>query len=329
MKSRWYAGSIWLFLLFFPPLLEAETIRVSVAGTAEVSLGNPGGVSVSLSYVDSVLIRLGKETRFFRGIELEFTVPQTYLPHRGSLAVVLYEELDRVPEPGAADLQAEQLFLQPILNKIQTVYQIPLRANHGLRNSPYVMVPTAVIPPASFPLLFRVMPVIKGLSEEVENMRFTLNIKPLLSNEGAVKILFRYPDNLSDRPFTALIDDDVVERPAEERLLREGEHHLMILSDDYRNESRRFLVERGKILELTVNLQDPTPLVIFEAPENARVFFDNQPLGTSPPPMAAEPGIHEVRFQVGDYVVVKSLTVQKGKTYRASLSVDVQISEGD
>jgi hypothetical protein len=282
-----------------------------------------------MSYSDAALILLDEEVRFFKGIELEFVVPQTYLPYKGSLGIALYADLDRIPEPGIADLEARQLSFEPIPNKIQTVYQIPLRAGHGLRTSPYASVPTGIVLPAAFPLLFRIMPIIKGIGEQIEAMRFSLSVKPILGDEGAVKIAVRYPENLHDRPLTILIDDEVIENPGEERLIKEGEHHLVVLSNDYRNESRRFRVERGKVLDLTINLQDPTPLVIFEAPENTQIYLDNQSLGNNPLPVSVEPGTHEVKFQVGDYAVLKPLVVQKGKTYRVALSVDVRILEND
>jgi hypothetical protein len=329
MRRRFFIFAFFVVCLSAPRFAAAESIRVIIAGHTVISPDNPGGSSIPLSYADSVLILLDEEVRFFRGVELEFVVPQSFLPYRGSLGIALYAEPDRIPDLGIADLRVRQISFEPVPNKIQTVYQIPLRSGHGLRASPYVSVPTGIIPPASFPLLFRVMPIIKGIGEEIEGMHFVLSVKPILSDEGAVKITTRYPENLLDRPFTILIDDEVIEKPGEERLIREGEHHLVILSNDYRNESRRFLVERGKVLDLTINLQDPTPLVVFEAPENAEIYLDNQPLGTNPPPMPVEPGVHEVKFRVGDYAVLKSLVVQKGKTYRVALSVDVQISEND
>jgi hypothetical protein len=328
MRNR--AGALIILGLFsalFPILLGAESFRTVIAGTTLVSLDNPDGVSVPLSIVDSALITLDKEIRFFRGVELEFTSPQSYLAYRGSLGLALYGELDRVPQNGIADVQARQIFIEPIPNKIQSVYQIPVRQRHGLRTSPYVSVLPITLP-ASFPLLFRVMPVIKGLTDEIETLRFVLTVKPILSDEGAVRVIPRYPENLPDKPFTLLIDDEVIERPREERVLREGEHNLVILSDDYRNENRVFMVERGKILELGINLQDPTPLVIFEAPENARIFFDNTPVNPGRP-LPVEPGAHEVRFQLSDYAVVKPLIVQKGKTYRVAMAVDLTITETD
>jgi hypothetical protein len=328
MKSRAGASIILgLFSALSPLFLGAESFRTIIADTVMVSLDKPEGVSVSLSITDSALITLDKEIRFFRGIELEFTSPQAYLSYRGSLGLAVYGELDKTPETRTADVQARQIFIEPIPNKIQAVYHIPVRQRHGLRTSPYVSALPVTLP-SSFPLLFRVMPLIKGLPDEIESLRFVLTVKPILSDEGAVRVTCRYPENLPDKPFTLLIDDEVIEQPREERVLREGEHSLVILSNNYRNENRVFMVERGKILELGINLQDPTPLVIFEAPENARIFFDNTPVNPGRP-LPAEPGAHEVRFQLSDYAVVKPLTVQKGKTYRVAMSVDLTITETD
>jgi hypothetical protein len=318
-----------LILLFLPFSLEAESLRVFIVGSTEVGMEDPEKQPIFLSYTDSALILLDEDTRFFRAVEVEFTAPQSYLPYQGSLAIAVYADLNVVPDVGVADIEARQIFFEPVPNKILSIYQIPLKLDHGLKTSPYVTVlPETVFSP-SFPVLVRVLPVIKGVSEEIEAMRFSFQVKPVLGNEGAVRLIPRYPENLRDRPFTVLIDDLVIENPGEERMLKEGEHHLVILSNDYRNESRVFIVERGKTLELTIALQDPTPRVIFEAPENARIFLDNQPVVSPEKPMPVATGVHEVKFQLSDYSIVKSLTVQKGKTYRVSMAVDVQVSESE
>jgi len=326
MKSR---TGILFFLLLVSFQVQGESFRALVAGVNKVSLSGPESGAVPLSYVSSSLIQLEGDTRFYRGIQLELTAPANYLNYRGSLAVVLYGDLNKTPETGIADLEGRRLGSEPLPAKIQTIYQIPLKADNGLRTTPYVTVLSAVIDPSSFPLLFRLMPVIKGISDELETMVFSFSVKPILSDEGALRISFRYPENLPGRPLTVLIDDGVIDNPGEERLLKEGEHHLVILSDDYRNQSSRFVVERAKVLDLTVELQDPTPLLIFEYPEETKVYLDNVLLPNSRVPQPAEPGLHELRFQVGDYTVVRPLFVQKGKTYRVALSVDVNVSESE
>jgi hypothetical protein len=309
--------------------LGAEQLRILNDGNILVSLDKSGGDSINLSCLGAAVILLDQETRFFRGIEMELTVPQTYMAHRGSLALALYTDLDKTPDPGIADLEARQISMEPIPNKIQIIYQIPIRPGHGLRDSPYATLPAGIVPPESFPLLFRILPAIKGLSEELETMTFRLSVKPILSDEGAVRIIPRYPEHLGRRPFTTLIDDEVVERPQDTRLLKEGEHSLVIISDDYRNENRRFVIERGKILELGIALQDTIPLVYFEAPDNALIFFDNETVDSNRQPISTEPGLHEVRFQMGDYTMVKPVTILRGKTYRVALAVDVFIAESD
>jgi hypothetical protein len=309
--------------------LGAEQLRIVNTGTILVSLDKPGGDTVNLSYNAAAVIALDQEIRFFRGIEMEFTVPQIYLAHQGSLAIALYADLDRIPASGVTELEARRIFLEPIPNKIQIVYQIPIRSGHGLRDSPYVSLPVDLAVPESFPLLFRILPVIEGLSEEVETMSFKLTVKPILSDDGAVRILFRYPENLVRRPLTALIDDEVAERPQDIRILKEGEHNLAIISNDYRNESRRFIIERGKILDLSIALRDTVPLVYFEAPDNAVIFFDDREVDSSRQPISAEPGAHEARFQVGGYTMVKPITVLRGKTYRIALALDISVSESE
>jgi hypothetical protein len=326
MKSRYGFCALFLFLCYY---IEAESLRVLVAGSLEISLDNPAGVSIPLGYNGSAVISLAKEVRFFRGIELELSAPQLWLSHRGSLAMAVYADLDAAPETGVADLQGRRIAFDPLPNKRQIVYQLPIRPSHGLKSSPYVTVPAEVTRPSSFPVLFRIMPVIKGLSEELESMVFQVTAKPILSDEGAVRLSPQYPEQLQGKPFTVLIDDELIENPAEERLIKEGEHHLMILSDDYRNESRRFVVERAKVLNLTIELQDPTPLMIFEGPENAGIFLDDKPVSYAMGPVPLEPGLHEVKFQVGDYTIAKTVTVQRGKTYRMALTVDLNVSETD
>jgi hypothetical protein len=316
-----------LFLVTIPA--GAESFRAVVAGTLELSADNPAGSSLNMAHNASVQIQLGNGARFFRGIEFELLAPQPWLQYRGSLAMELYADIERQPSLGINDLEGRRIAFDPLPNKINIVYQIPVRESHGLRTTPYATVPTGITYPASFPVLFRLMPIMKGLSEELEQMRFVLTARPILGDEGAVRLITRYPEQLRNRPFTVLIDDVVVENMAEERLLKEGEHHLVVFSDDYRNESRRFVIEKAKRLDLIINLQDSTPLLIFEAPENARIFLNNNPVSWDAGPIPVEPGVHEAKFQVGDYTLIRAVTVQRGKTYRITLAVDIDINEGD
>jgi hypothetical protein len=316
-------------LLFSSINLHSETFRTVVEGSIEVTPERLSGSSVSVGINSSVIINLGAEVRFLRGVEIEITAPQNWLPYRGSIVMSAYNNISPQTASGTADITGNRVAFDPLPSRLQIIYQIPIRQTHGLRTTTSVTVPAGITAPSTFPILFRLSPVIKGLPDEFEHIKFNLTARPILSDEGAVRLIPRYPPQLRDRPFTVLIDDNVISNLSEQIVLREGEHHLVILSDDYRNESRRFMVERAKVLDLIIELQDPTPIIIFEGPQNAQIFLNNVPVSRNREPVTVEPGTHEIRFQLNDYTVIRTLNVQRGKTYRVALAVDLTIHEED
>jgi hypothetical protein len=314
--------------------LFAENINVKIADIIEVSKDKTQSNAVQLTHDSAAIISLDKDTRFLRGIELTLSAPQTWLNHPDSLAIVIYSNVGKIPAKGtAARMEATQLKTETLANKIQTIYQVPLTKNHNMRSTPYVTVISSnALSALSFPLLYRIMPIVPQVDEEIEDMRFQLTVKPLINDEGAVKINVKHPiaqNKAAYKPYTTLIDDRVIENIEEEQIIKEGEHYLMIISNDYRNESRRFILERGKTMEINITLQDITPLILFETPDNAKIFLDNVRISPTVTPRPIEPGPHEVKIQVSDYTIIKTIFVRKGKTYRVAFMVDLDVTEDD
>ena len=316
-----------IFLLIPILCLQAESFRTIIEDSVEVNPVIQSTAAASLGINSSLLINLGGEKRFLRGIEIEVSAPQAWLSYRGILAMSVYNKLTPQTASGITDFEGNRIAFEPLPAKIQNVYQIPLHPSHGLRTTPYVTVASGVVQIDTFPVLFRLSPIAKGITDELEAMVFSITVRPILTDEGAVRVIIRYPPQLRGKPFTILIDDQLIENIGEPQFMKEGEHHLVILSEDYRNESRRFVVEKAKILDLPVELQDTTPLIICEAPQNAQIFLNNNPIPRNREPVAVEPGQHEVKFQIGDYTVTKTINVQRGKTYRISLDIDLSINE--
>ena len=318
-----------IYLLFPLFVLRAESFRTVVEGSVEVTSERPAGNTLTIGINSAILINLGEERRFLHGIEIELSAPQAWLRYQGSLVMSMYNNLNPDADAGIADLEGSRFAFEPLPARLQITYQIPLRQSHGLRTNPYVTVIAGIPQTETFPLLFRLTPVVKGTTNELENMTFNITVRPILSDEGAVRLIPRYPPQLRNRPFTVLIDDVVINNHAEQIVLKEGERHLVILSEDYRNESRRFIVERARVIDLIIELQDPTPLIIFEAPQNALIFLNNVPVTGNREPIPVDPGQHEARVQIGDYTLIRTLNIQRGKTYHVTLDVDLTIHEMD
>ena len=306
----------------------AQQFGTTVTGVLPLSLDSQDDSSLWLKPREAAIVRLDGDIRFFRGVEIRVSSPVSWFAHSGSLLLSAYADLGSMPGIGFGEFSGRKIISQQIPARIQSVYQIPLRENHGLITGPFSMVSSEVTVPESFPVMLVLEPATSNLDGEVAQMSFLLSARPILSNEGAVRFITKYPQQMPARPFTVLVNNMAVENLSEEKLLPEGEHHLAVVSEDYRNHSRRFMVERAKSVDIVIELQDPTPVILFEAPQDTRISLNGS--GVSPgSPVTVEPGIHEARFYVGDYVFSRAITVQRGKTYRISLNIDIDVSESE
>ncbi|MCL2608445.1 MAG: hypothetical protein FWD94_00860 [Treponema sp.] len=324
MKKRVFVLAACLVL--FVQYGRAEEFKALVSGILPLSVEAPEGASMWMAAGSSVLIQLQGDTRFLRGLEVRVSAPEAWFAHQGGIALTAFADLDRVPTTGVNDLAGRRIVSEPLPAKIQSVFQIPMRQAHGLETGPYSTVPAAILPPESFPAL---LALLLGSGDEPANLSFLVSVRPILGEEGAVRFTVRYPERLRGRPFSVLVNNVAIGNPADELLLRAGEHHLAVVSESYRNESRRFVVERSKTVEIVIELQDPTPLIVFEAPQNAQIFLNNSPVFRGSNPVPVEPGVHEARFQIGDYVLTRTITVQRGRTYRISLAIDIDVDESE
>jgi hypothetical protein len=237
--------------------------------------------------------------------------------------------LDAITAGQTVDMEGRQVLYEPIPAKILSVYQIPLRPEHGIRSSPYAELLSLPVEEDDYPILYRIIPVIKGMDQEILSMRFQLTARPIIGDEGAVSVRLHYPETLQNRPVTVFIDDKIVTNPLQERLLKEGEHQISIISSDYRNESSRFMVERAKVQAINVNLKDTKPVFLFEAPEQALIYVDSVLITRKSIPHPVEQGRHDVKILMSDYSVTRSVYAQKGKTYKMSFMMDLTVTESD
>jgi hypothetical protein len=304
--------------------LTAETIRAVLAGRLVVDTRKNEAVTMTLKENEAALLDLSGDTRFLRGLEIELTTTQNALA-QNTFTMALYRDITEI-EDDEAEWENRPLYTENLAGKISTIYQIPFRVNAGLRRTPYASIVPSPVSETSFPILIRVIPA-KAHSEEAAH--FSLSARPLPGDEGAVKLTIRYPQMLRDQPVSVLIDDAVVDDISAPRFLREGEHQLLVISEYYRTESRRFLVEQGKTTDLIITLKDLTPLLLFETPNRALIYINNRRIDTVDAPYPIEPGIYDIKIQIGDYTIIKTVHVQKGKTYRIVFSMDMSVNETD
>lgn len=307
----------------------ADSFRVRSTHIAAIDASNPDAQVFELGYNDAIGIAFPQNPVFLKGVEVEIKVPQEIIEYRNSMAYGLYDKAEPAPAAGKIDYKATQITLQPLPSRLSFVLQIPLVRDHRLKTGPYATVLPSVHQPKSGPLLFRLLPVMKGLPDDIENFVFQVKIKPILSDEGGFMLSIGYPDPSGEPAgdVSVRIDEKPVDNALELQVLKPGTHHLSIVSDAYRNEVRVFNVEQARVTELMVTMQDTASRLYLIAPENAVILLDGENAGIGREPRVIEPGEHSITFTIGDYEIVKQLTVEKAHDYTVSLVIDVNITE--
>lgn len=325
MKTLRFALTVLLLASALAPA-GAESFRVRSMTPVTVDTQRPEPQTAEIGYNDAIGILLPKANPFLKGVEIEVKIPQEILEFRNSMAYGVYRLPQPAPTDKTIDYQAEMVTIQPLPSRLSFVLQIPFQKGHGLKTGPYSTVVPFIHDASKGPLVFRLLPVMKGLPENIERLSFAVKVKPILTEEGGFRLKIDYPET-NPKPVSVRIDEILVVNPESLQILAPGTHHLSIVADDYRNEVRVFTVESAKTTEMTVAMRGTTPRIFLVAPENARVKIDGQPVDNSREPRTIEPGDHTILFTIGDYEIAKQVTIEKGHDYTVSMLIDVNFTE--
>jgi len=314
------------------PLLAAPAateLRALIGGIATVSAENSEGVGLSIGYDESVALLMPKDSPFVQGVEIEIKSPRAAIAVPGGFAYELWQRVDPEPDMKRFSYRGERIIMQALPARAGYTIQIPIRADHSIKMSPYATLIPFVVEREDFPFLFKLVPISKGLSAEAEASKFRIRVRPLLTDDGALSLRLRYPEGQAERfPVTVTIDDRKVD-PSAPILLKAGSYRLGLASEAYRDESRVVVVEQGKTLELAVELQDTRPVLSIEAPDSAIVSIDGRKVAeTERAALSLEPGEHSATCRIGDYTLTRKFTVARSKPYKLVLDIDLRVEEG-
>lgn len=317
-------------LVFTAVLSYSENFRVRKVLPVTFSEINEK-INVESGINDAMFITLPEDLTYVSGVELNLKVPEEIIKWQDSVAYILYENLN--PQPGKSsknlNFYGDRLRVATIPPNFSLTIYIPVSQDFAIKDSPYSVKLPFVKNAGENGIFLRFMMVMKGVPESLENSILEISAKPVLKNKGALKLSVKPPSQASsDEKYSVFIDDS----PAGDfshKILSTGEHHLSIVSDSFRNELRTFRIEQAKTTNLSVSLRGVEPLLKILCPASTQVFLDGSQIQVSSEPVAVTQGEHSVKFIFGDYEVVKTVNVQKGRTYAVNLSIDASITEED
>lgn len=325
IKSRFFAIFI-ISLLFSTSSLWAESFRVRKAHITKIDNSSAEITPVECNIFDAVGIYLPEDRTFLEGIEIKMVIPEEIAAWRNSVAATVYDRISPEPTKNQIDYSGTRLYVNALPAKLSWVLQIPMVKKHSIRENSYSSLIDTIPSPQATNIFVKFQPIMKGIPEEVSNATILVSAKPVFMNKGRLKLnLFSAAENRNCSVFI----DDVATDISKDIILDTGKHNISIVSEDFRNEVRTFYIEQAKTTNLDIELKGVEPTLIINSPDGVTITLDDidctESIGKE---FIISEGEHTIRFQLGNYVVVRNLNAIKGKTYKASLDVDLTISNG-
>ena len=314
------------FFFFAVSFFYADSFRISNMHSYVFDRDAFAPVSLTIGYNDAVSFAVKSDFLFLEGIELEIKQDKTSMNYPNSIAYTVYTGIKPEPSKKYVDYSAKKISTALLPNRFSHILRIPLKKDYTfkhIKNSELLPYTGRI---GVSPIMLRLNPVMKGLPDDFEQASFTVIIRPLLIAEGGLKLKLQFPEK-EQKPVTVQLNNEYLTQFENLQLLLPGTYSVSISSDAYRTEMRSCIVERGKITQLEVQLKSITPLLHIQAPENTAVFLDNQEIVLSKEPLPVTVGMHTVVFKMGSYELTRQITVEEGKTYEMTMTMDVLLQE--
>jgi hypothetical protein len=304
-----------------------ESFRVRAVSV--LPLDRDGSVQLSLN--EALAITLPKNREFLKGITLDIDIPSELLSFPGAAAYSFYGEIAPPPNKETIDYTGRQLMLEALPPRTGLSLGIPYGAHDALKSSPYTRLVPFTLSADTAVVFFRIQLVMKGVPEEVLAARLTVTVKPVHEDKGRLLLNIVYPRDAAnaviEKPCTVFIDERAFDISAGSIVLDAGMHHLSIVSDYYRNETRVITIPKAQTLNLEIALADIAPMLIVTAPEGAEILLDGKKIEQLNASFPITTGEHTLRFSLGGYEIVKPIHAVNGKTYSVIMDLDVEIIE--
>lgn len=308
-------------------MLDAESFRVSRVHELAMAQASDSEATAKLGINEALAIKLPEDQTFIEGLELKFDIPEAVASWMDSVACSVYANISPTPKASQIDYNGTRAYVRTLPGKLSWVLQIPLKEENSIKSNNYTTKVDTVISPSKNILFIRLQPVMKGVPEETLNSIIPITVKPILTNKGQLSFKLLPPEGKL-AACTVFIDDQLISLPKDNKVLLDtGVHNISVISEFYRNELRTVRIDKAKTTELTIEMKSLEPTLLITAPEGTEVLLDDVKCTSLGKEFVISEGEHKIKFTIGDYEIVRSITAIKGKTYTANFSLDLDISE--
>jgi hypothetical protein len=320
---------ILFFVLLIPSFsLFSEDIRIKNLQIINVEQDANFEATAKLNINDALVIFLPETLQYIDGLELKFEIPEELAVQKSACEFAIYEGLNPIPKSGQIDYSGEKIFRGIIPSKFSWIVQIPFSNQNNLKTNQYTTKIGQVPKLKDHYIFVRLHQLIANLPQAVMEADISITIRPILSHKGTFLLNLSCPDE-NIETCTIFIDDTAYNMGSIKNgiFLESGIHNVTIISEYYRTEVRTIRIDMAKQTELSIRMRSIEPTLIITAPNGIKIYIDDEVCTRIGQEFVIPEGKHKIRFNIGDYEVTRTIAIVKGRTYKANISVDLQVSE--
>lgn len=307
--------------------LNAETFRVSKLHSIEIP-ADYSEQTEKLGINESLSIILPEDKTYIEGLELKMEIPESVAYWMDSVACSVYNKIKPFPTTDQIDYSGTRVYVSTLPGKLSWILQIPFSKSKSFKTNQYTTTMDTIYDIKDNFVFIRLQPVMKGVPEETLNAIIPITVKPVLADKGQLELTLTAEQNPVE-PCTVFIDDQAIDFNTQTKkiLLSTGVHNLSVISEHYRNEVRTVRIDQAKTTPLSVEMKSLEPTLIIIVPDGTEVTIDDTPCTKFGVELPVSEGEHKLRFKIGDYDIIRTINVIKGKSYTANFTMDLNISE--
>lgn len=320
----------YISLLFFLSLsfLSAESFRVSKVKTVNLTNDFTTEKNTSVGINEALAIFLPEDKTFLQGLEIKMDIPSAIASWPDCVACSIYNDISPKPSETRIDYSGTRFFVNTLPGRLSWILQIPLTKNNTIKSNNYTSKTEVLTNIKNDSVFLRFQSIMKGIPSEILKSSINVTVKPILIDKGYLNLSLISNQEEKLQPCTLYIDDKTIGiSDSAKVLLDSGVHNITVISEFYRTEVRKVRVDQAKTTDLLIELKSVEPTLLILAPEGTLVFLDEEPCTTIGTEFVISEGEHKIKFTVGNYEILRTINVIKGKTYKANFSLDLDITE--
>ena len=318
-----------LFSLMILFSVGAENIRGPVSGILNFSSGKNEILEGSIESLVGLILQ-DPLTPLLQGVKITVSSEKSLTVYRNSFALYLYKNLDSTPSFDQTSYKGTQTYMRFMDFGKPVSFIIPLSDNHTLSPDRATFLVSEKNKLSEFPLIMTILPITKGIPDDIYNAKITYTIEPVYFQKGIVRLNVLNSQGLPvEETLYFQIDGKIIDDPSDDTVVDAGLHTMLIRSESGVEDTVEFALSAGQTLVLDHVLQQQFPTLRINTIEGMKVFLDGKPVSTEELSQSFEvqPGSHIIRFEIGDYQLSREFTAEMRDSFRITMIPEILLEK--